>query len=265
MATVNPRPGADFSPQASRTSDRSDRVAFYERWLRVWVALGAVVTVVVVVFLIFISNALSGINNNLGVTTSAVTNVGGNTKTLPGQIASVNHSLASIDGALAPITGDASKIITNLTSIEGNLTTTSASLVSTSSVLSGTAGTLTGISGSLVDTSGVLSSVLGVAGQIHSTLVAANAANGNCNAPETFSDYHPPTGATAVGSYSCAASQLGVQNIHQRVSIADNVLNVAQTDLTNISGNLTQVDSSLVGACQSLVVSVLKLVGGGQC
>lgn len=272
MASVSTRPGGDFSPQAMRTSDRSDRVAFYERWLRVWIALGAVVVLVVVVFLIFISDALSGINSNLAVTSNAVTSAGGNTKTLPGQISSVNTSLSAIDGALAPITGDAGKIITNLTSIEGNLTTTSASLVSTSGVLSGTsgtlsgtAGTLTGISGSLVNTSGVLSTVLGLAGQIHSTLIAANVANGNCNAPETFSQYNPPGGATSIGSYSCASSQLGVQNIHQRVAIADNVLNVAQTDLTNISGNLTRVDSSLVGVCQSLAVSVLKLVGGGQC
>ncbi|MGH9071272.1 MAG: hypothetical protein ACRDX8_08960 [Acidimicrobiales bacterium] len=273
MASVSTRPGGDYSPQAMRTSDRSDRVAFYERWLRVWIALGAVVVLVVVVFLIFISNALSGINFNLGNTASAVEGVGGNTKTLPGQISSVNGSLSSIATALSPITGDATKIISNLTSIEGNLTTTSASLVNTSGVLSGVSGTLVGISGtlntvsgSLVNTSGVLTTVLGLAGSIHTTLVNANAVNGNCNAPETFSQYNPPAGATSAGSFSCAANQLGVQNIHQRVAIADNVLNVAQTDLTDISGNLTKVNSSLVSACNGLTVSVLKIVsGGGSC
>lgn len=273
MASVSTRPGGDFSPQAMRTSDRADRVAFYERWLRVWIALGAVVVLVVVVFLIFISNALSSINSNLGVTTRAVSGVGGHTKTLPGQISSVNTSLAGIDSALSPITGDAGKIITNLTTIEGNLSTVGSSLVNTSSALNGISGTLTGVSGtltsvsgSLVNTSGVLSTVLGLAGSIHSTLVDADMVNGNCNAPETFSTYTPPAGSTAVGSYSCASNQLGVQNIHQRVSIADNVLNVAQTDLTDISGNLTSVDASLTSACNGLTVSVLKLVsGGGSC
>lgn len=307
MASVSTRPGNDYGPQAMRTSDRTDRVAFFERWLRVWVALGAVVVLVVVVFLIFISNALVGINSNLQVTANAVTGAGGNAKNLPGQISSVNNSLAGIDTALGPITGDAGKIITNLTSIEGNLSTTSASLINTSSTLSGTAGTLggisgnlgsitsalngvsgtlgtvsgtlgtvsgtlggtsgtlNGISGSLVNTSGVLTAVLGIAGQINSTLVSANAANGNCNAPETFAQYNPPAGATKIGGFSCAANQLGVQNIHQRVAIADNVLNVAQTDLTDISAGLTQVDQNLVGVCQSVVIGVLKLVGGGQC
>lgn len=264
MASVSTRPG-DFTPQAARISERADRVTFYERWLRVWVALGAVVVLVVVVFLIFISNALVGINSNLAVTQSAVTGIGGNAKTLPGQISSVNTSLAGIDSALAPITGQAGTIISNLTTIEGNLTTTSGSLVSTSGILSGTAGTLTGISGSLVNTSGVLSAVLGIAGSINSTLIAANVPNGNCNAPEIFSVYQPPPGQTTPGPFSCAANQLGVQNIHQRVAIADNVLNPAQTDLTNISGGLTSVDAHLVSVCKALVLNVLHLVNGGTC
>ncbi len=264
MASVSTRPG-DFTPRAARTSDATDRAAFYERWLKVWVALIAIVVVVVVVFLIFISNALAGIDSNLSVTTSEVQSVGGHAKTLPGQIASVNASLDAIHSDLAPIDGEAITIISNLGTIEKNLATTSGSLVSTASLLSGTAGTLTTISGSLVNTEGVLTAVSGLAGQINSSLNATWSPNGNCSVPVTEGVFTPPGGSTAASSGSCGSSQVGVVNIFQRLEIANTDLAAIHTQLTTTSNGLVSVDGHLVSICNALVVNVLRLVGGGTC
>lgn len=271
-----------------------DRQAYISRWLTVWVALVAVVILVVVAFLIFISSALANINGNLAVANSAVTGAGGHTKTLPSQVAGINHSLGGIDTALKPITGQADQIVSNLTSIEGSLRATDGSLKSTSpmlqhissnllnttastshiagtlaqtaptlgqtaSTLGGITSTLGGVSSSLVNTSAILKSVLGLAGQINTTLVSANLPAGMCNAPETNSTFVPPAGSTAPAGFGCDAGQLGVQNIHQRVAIANSVLAPAQTDLTNITSGLVSVNGHLTRICNS---ALLKLVGG---
>jgi hypothetical protein len=244
MASVSTRPG-DFTPRAARTSDATDRAAFYERWLKVWVALIAIVVVVVVVFLIFISNALAGIDSNLGVTTSAVKSVGGNAKTLPGQIANINGSLDAINTDLSPIDGEARTIVSNLNTIETNLSTTSGSLVSTASLLTGTAGTLTTVSGSLGNTEGVLTAVAGLAGQINTSLNNTWEPNGACSVPVTNGVYTPPAGSTTASVGSCGASQLGVSNIFQRLEIANGGLNAIHTQLTSTSNGLVSVDGHL--------------------
>lgn len=288
------RPRAVRDPRYRDASALADRQAFIGRWVKVWVALAAVVVLVVVVYLIFIGSALSNINSGLAVAQRAVTGAGGHTKTLPGQIQGINSSLSGINQALLAIPGQGNQIVSNLTSIEGHLTSidgslkstspmlstiastltgtsgtlgnTSSSLVSTSSALGGITSNLNGISSSLVDTSGVLQAVLGTANQINSTLVAANEPAGMCNAPETDSTYTPPPG-TSPGAYSCGTNQLGVQNIHQRVAIADNVLAPAQSDLTNIiarlSNTATGVDGHLKNICDSTAVALLN--GGAKC
>ncbi len=322
MATTT-LPGG-FRPRAVRSQDSresmamADRQAYLSRWLKVWVALATVVVLVVVVYLIFISNALAGINSGLAVAQRAVTGAGSHTKTLPSQVKGINTSLAAIDTALKPIPGQANTIVSNLTTIEGHLgsidtslkstspmlvtvagslvsTTgalntitgnlnqtaptlvhiastlvgvtgslgnTSGSLVNTSQMLTGITNNLNGISSSLVDTSGILRQVLGTANSINGTLIAANVPAGNCSAPETNGTYTPPPG-TVVGAFSCGTNQLGVQNIHQRVSIADNVLAPAQGDLTNITSGLTSVDGHLISACKGTVVQLLAALHGG--
>lgn len=264
MASVSTRPG-DFTPRAARTSDAVERAAFYEKWLKVWVALIAIVVVVVVVFLIFISNALASIDSNLGVTTSEVTNVNGNAKTLPGQISSVNGSLAAIYQDLAPIDGEAVTIISNLGSIEGSLRPISSSLISTASLLTGTSGTLVTIAGSLVNTEGVLTAVSGLASEINTSLNRTELPAGNCNVPVTFGIYNPPGGSTAASSGSCGSNQVGAANIFQRLEIANTDLSAIHTQLTDTSNGLVSVDSHLVSICNALAINVLKLVGGGSC
>jgi len=302
-ATQSVSPG-NYRPQAVRNQDGrdlaglADTQAYISRWLTVWVALISVVTLVVVVYLIFISNSLASINSGLSVAQRAVTGAGGHTKTLPSQIKGINGSLVAIDSALQPIPGQGNQIISNLTSIEGKLTNIDGSLKSTSPMLTQVAGTLTGtsstlgntssslvntsgllgstssqlgtitsnlngISSSLVDTSGVLKNVLGTANQINGTLIAANAPFGNCNAPETNSTFQPPANSGIPGSFGCQFNQLGVQNIHQRVAIANNVLSPAQGDLVNIVGGLVSVNGHLTSVCKSGAIQTLGSTKGG--
>ena len=129
----------------------SDSSAFLRRWIMVWVALLAVVTLVVVVFLVNITNSLASINASLAVADDAVSTIGGETKTLPGEVETVNNSLAGIDPNLKPIPGQADAIIASLVSINDRLTNVDRSLVDTSSVLTTVLGQTGTIRGILVD------------------------------------------------------------------------------------------------------------------
>jgi len=236
MATATrTRPSANEAGYVARggsTSDDSSR--FLGRWLKVWIALLVVVTLVVVVYLIAITNSLASINRNLGVADRAVTGAGGDTKTLPDQVQGINASLAAIDPALKPIPGQADEIIGALTSIDGKLGTVDGSLKDTSSSLQGT-------SSQLVETSNILQRVLGQAGTIRENLIQADQANGPCE------------------SAGCGMTKLGVQNIHQRVAIANNVLVPAEVDARNIIAGLNQVNANLLSICST---GTLALVAG---
>ena len=241
MATATrTRPSANEAGFAARSgSSGEDTSRFLDRWLKVWIALLVVVTLVVVVYLIAITNSLASINGNLGVADRAVTGAGGDTKTLPDQVQGINASLAAIDPALKPIPGQADEIIAALTSIDGKLATTDASLKDTSSSLQGT-------SGQLVDTSGILTRVMGQAGTIRENLFQADQPNGPCE----------PT--------SCAPTKLGVQNIHQRVAIANNILTPAEADARAILAGLGQVNANLVSICSTGALNI-PLVTAGPC
>ncbi len=228
MATATrTRPSANERGFVARGgSSGEDTSRFLNRWLKVWIALLVVVTLVVVVYLIAITNSLASINGNLGVADRAVTGAGGDTKTLPDQVQGINASLAAIDPALKPIPGQADQIIGALTDIDGKLATTDGSLKDTSSSLMGT-------SGQLVDTSGILQRVLGQAGSIRDNLFQADQPNGPCQQD------------------SCDGSKLGVQNIHQRVAIANNRLVPAEADARNILAGLAQVNQNLFSICST--------------
>jgi len=236
MATATrTRPSAGEAGFVARTgSESQDRNRFLDRWLKVWIALLVVVTLVVVVYLIAITNSLASINGNLAVANNAVTGAGGDTKTLPDQVQGINASLAAIDPALKEIPNQADKIIGALTSIDGKLATTDGSLKDTSSSLQGT-------SGQLVDTASILNRVLGQAGTIKDTLFAADQANGPCE------------------TTACSPNKLGVQNIHQRVAIANNILTPAEADARNILAGLALVNRNLFSICGT---GTLSLVGG---
>lgn len=128
-----------------------DQSRFLARWLKVWVALLTVVTLVVVVFLIFITNSLASINGNLATARNAVTGAGGDVKTLPDQVERINASLSGIDPALIPIPGQADQIIASLSSIDSKLRNTDSSLKDTSGILVTVLGQANNIRGVLVD------------------------------------------------------------------------------------------------------------------
>ncbi|MDP8975091.1 MAG: hypothetical protein M3N28_01735 [Actinomycetota bacterium] len=129
-----------------------DLGGFVSKWIKIWVAFIGVVTIVAVIYLVAIVRTLSSINGNLAVAQNAVVDVGGETKTLPKQVDSVNTSLAGIDEDVKPIQRNTQRIIASLTSIRGKLTNVDSRLVNIDSTLRG---------------------VLGGAGDIQRTLVAA--------------------------------------------------------------------------------------------
>jgi hypothetical protein len=195
---------------------------FLARWLRVWVILLTVVTLVVVGYLIVITNTLASINGNLVTADTAVSGAGHDVVTLPDQVARINGSLAAIDTALKPIPGQAQEIINSLTSINGKLTATDSSLKDTSSVLVTALGTANSISGSLIDTDGT---------------------QGDCG-----------------GGTPCGPNQLGVQNIHQRVDNANRILVPAEQDAANINTQLIAVNSNASAICNGLKTIGLGIV-----
>ena len=133
---------------AARESDSSQ---YLKKWITVWVALLAIVTLVVVVFLVTITNSLASINGSLAVADNAVTGAGGDVKTLPSEVDTVNNSLAQIDPNLKPIPGQADAIIAALTSINSKLTTTDNSLKDTTGVLQTVNRQTTDVKGVLID------------------------------------------------------------------------------------------------------------------
>ena len=226
------------TPQSDyRFREGADQSRFVARWLKVWVALLAVVTLVVVVYLIAITGSLASINGNLATADDAVTGAGGDVRTLPDQVESVNASLGGIDPALQPITGQADAIVANLTSINGKLVDVNSSLIDTD--------------GSLKDTTGILQSVKGLTASIDSTLFSANEPAGSC-----WGERDPAPVVTGVDSCEFPAKD-GVQNIHQRVAIANGDLTAALGDANNIVASLGNdgagVVGSLNGICSSLV------------
>jgi hypothetical protein len=143
-------PGSDLrSTPRRRTTD--DQTTFLSRWLKVWVILLTVVTLVVVGYLIVITNSLASINGNLATAQRAVVGAGGNVVTLPNQVDRINGALSGIDPALKPIPGQADEIIAALTSINSKLTNTDASLKDTSAILQTVLGTVNTVSGVLID------------------------------------------------------------------------------------------------------------------
>jgi hypothetical protein len=189
----------------------------------VWVILLTVVTLVVVGYLIVITNTLASINGNLVTADTNVTKAGGDVVTLPDQVARINGSLAAIDTALKPIPGQAQDIINSLTSINGKLTSTDSSLKDTSSVLVTALGTANSISGQLIETD--------------------QGTAGNCG-----------------GGTPCSPSQLGVQNIHQRVDNANRILVPAEGDANAINSQLVQINSNASAICNGL--KNVLLIGG---
>jgi hypothetical protein len=96
-------------------------VGSLRRWISTWVFLGSVIVAVTAVSLILISNSLVGINANLGTPDGALTDMAGNTTTLPGQIRELNEALMEIDAAMADVLIDTTEISDYFTDIIASL------------------------------------------------------------------------------------------------------------------------------------------------
>jgi hypothetical protein len=187
MVHVMSSPTADLRP-TPKLRPTDDRTTFLTRWLRVWVILLTIVTLVVVGYLVVITDSLASINGNLATAQRAVVGAGGNVVTLPSQVDRINGALGGIDPALKPIPGQADEIIASLASINAKLTNTDASLKDTSAVLQNVLGTVNNVSGVLIDANDPADR-LGVQ-NIHQRVAAVNgttsprqgaaAAGGNC-------------------------------------------------------------------------------------
>ncbi len=141
--------GAPPPPRDYGAPPRSDvdMGLFLRRWLRVWVALITVVLLVVIVYLFFITNSLSSIDDRLAPTERSVVGAGTSVQRLPDQVQTINRSLQSINPSLQPINGKLDQIIAALTPIDNNLKVTSASLIDTASMLQSVTGQAVDIRG----------------------------------------------------------------------------------------------------------------------
>ncbi len=216
-------------------SEQIDHQRGVNLWLRTWVALGVIVVLTVVGYLIFISSSLAGINQHLQVASDAVTDVNGNTKTLPGQIETVNKNLTGINGSLESIPGQANDIRDNLasvskhgTEINGSLTDTRGLLVGVASDLTASVPTLSRISSQLTNTSGLLGSILNSTSAIDTNLLMIKG-----NGPG------------------------GVAKVNATVGSINAGLRPTRADLGDILSGLGTINGHLTGVCKSIPINLL--------
>jgi hypothetical protein len=215
------------APSGNGLRSEEDRSQYLSRWLRVWIALLAVVTLVVVAYLIVITNRLASINGNLATANSAVTGADGNVRTLPQQVTRVNGSLGEIAPALAPVPGQADQIIAGLSSIDAKLRGTDSSLKDTDA--------------SLKNTSRVLAAVLGLATDVRTTLADADDPADRLGVQNIHQRVAFVNGVGSTGSFGTNASSL----------------TAARADTENVLSGLQSVNGHLRSVCDSGAVSVI--------
>lgn len=230
MATQLQSRYADTDRTAQVSSGQAGEVesAGVTRWLWIWVTIGLLVVLVVIAFLIGITNALVAIDDALGVATPDLEEVGGHVQPLPDQIDTVNGTLASIDESLLPVPGQAETIVNELSTIRAALQQVDSSLIATLNSLGNTSSSLQGTGGGLVTTSDTLRTVEGIAFQIRDLLEVTQS-----------------TGAPA-------GTGLAAENIWMRVDIANGVLTSAKGDTGEVSSNLVHTDAHLESICTAL-------------
>lgn len=223
-ATGRIAPTAYGGPPAS-AGDRHS--SYLVRWLRVWIALLSVVTLVVVAYLLVITGRLASVNRNLGTANGAVVGADGNVRSLPQQVSRVNGSLGEIDTALKPIPGQADQIISSLQSIDSRLAATDGSLKNTDA--------------SLKDTSNVLRAVLGLATDVKNTLSNADNPPDRLGVQNIHQRVAFANGVGATGSFGNNP----------------NSLTAATADTANILNGLIGVNKHLTSICRSAAVSAM--------
>ncbi|MBW3639265.1 MAG: hypothetical protein KY451_05400 [Actinobacteria bacterium] len=227
----------------SSVSAPSGGQSYFDRWIKTWALLLVLVVLVVVAYLIVITNSLASINSNLGVARASVVGADGNVVTLPDQIELANKNLTGIDTALKPIDASTDQIIGALTSINGKLGSIDGSLKDTDGSLKDTDNSLKGTGGSLVTTTGALNNIADTTGSILRLATGIRL--------QLVDADDPP-------------DRLGVQNIHRRVAVANSFLGPAQLDTRNVLGQLGNVNGSLNSICRSTAVTTINSTTGGN-
>ncbi len=246
VSVTSTRRTTSTAPRPATTPQNQER-AFLAKWLKVWVGLLAVVTLVVVLYLTLITNSLADVNGNLGTVSREVGGAGANTVQLPDHVDRINGSLAQIDTALKPIPGQAGEIVGALTSINDKLVNTDASLKDTANVLGAILGSVNGVGAALVDANEPGDN-LGVQ-DIHQRIARLNGRNS------------PAVGtASAGGSPGPFGTTPG--------NLAD-----ARVDTSQLPAAIGTVNTHLQGVCSSLVGNLITnglvgsllgpLLGGG--
>ncbi len=233
MRLASSRAGLGDQPSPP-TNEESTRI---RRWLRIWVALLAAVTLVVAVFLLLISNSLAEINGRLATADRAITGTGANTATLPAQLERLNATLAAIDPALRPIPTQGGEIISALRSVARSLASADSALGGASSALTGTLDRFRSLGEVLVDFDDPPDQ-LGVH-NAHRRLAILNGVGSPRQASEV--------GDGARGQHS--------ENPHSLAAV--------EADTANILAGLGAVNSHLASVCNSPAVRLLA--GPGRC
>ena len=235
VSVTSTRRSTSAAPRpAQKINTRDSEKAYLAKWMRIWVALLCVVTLVVVGYLTFITNSLANVNGNLGTVSREVGSSGANTVSLPSHVDTINASLGKIDTALKPIPGQAGTIVGALSSINDKLSVTDGSLAEVASTLQTVLGTVGGVSDVLIDANEPADN-LGVQ-DIHQRIARINGANS-------------PAVRTASAGGTPGAFGASPAN-----------LSTVEADTTVIGGQITAINSRLVGVCSGLIVGLLNTV-----
>ncbi|MDP2711940.1 MAG: hypothetical protein Q8O56_12035 [Solirubrobacteraceae bacterium] len=233
------------------------------RWTWIFGTILILVVVVVIGFLSGITSALNSIDKALGTTDETLVEVGSDADPLPGYIREINGNLTAIDEALKPIPGQGVSILNSLTSINGStgrvdnaLKTTSSSLLSTSSSLVDTTGDLQTIDGSLVDTSNSLKGTTNVLVTIRGSL------RDTSGVLVTVNNRVRTINQVLRAAHSPASQGVGaVPPLVASINSGEGLSGIL-SDTNKIDAGLTDASRHLQSICESLVASLVGLLGG---
>ncbi len=268
MTTARAGFASDLPPagDAQDGSAVEERFAYLKRWLRVWIALLVVATLVIVVYLILIAISLSQVNANMAAANGAVRAVRANVSILPGQINTVNSHLAAIDRDLDKVPERVKDVNRSLTTVRNSLSVTDESLagtartlpvtrrslVATDPVLKSINASLQDTDGSLEDTDSLLASVGTLGGEVEATLEDAESPPNNLDRLSAC-----PSPEESGGSICTGRVSEGAAGIYERVAVANSVLVPVRRDTGNILGSLTEANGHLISICESPVLQPL--------
>lgn len=224
---------ADAHRAVVRLRDREHHV---RRWVNTWAALGAIVVLVVIGYLVFISSALAKIDDDLGIAQDAVVDSEGNMETLPGQLSVVNSNLRQIDKSLSRVPGYAAEIRSNLDTVESTSGSTSSSLANAAprldtiaEDLSTASSTLRPVASGLTETSTLLAQILLGTDNIDSDLI----------------------------TISGASPRVGIRGLANGVQSISSSLRGAESELGDVVGRIGSINGHLLRVCKSAPINLL--------